>query len=141
MQILGNIAFPLLTVAFGSGLHPLILPFIVLVELLVYVRRGGRAARLWWRVLVVNAVTSGLGFCLAFLWPSSWSGWIGSGMAPRRWEWVFAWVTAWVASVALEAWGLRTLDWRRQGHPDFLEVAMANLASYVPLAFYVQARL
>lgn len=127
---------PLLTVAFGSGLHPLTLPFIVLIELLVYVRRGGSAPRLWWRVLLVNGVTAGLGFCLA------WSvGWIGEGRAPSRWEWVVTWVAAWLSSVAVEAWGLRTLDWSRQGHPAYLEVAMANLASYVPLAFFVQARL
>ena len=124
---------PLLTVAFGSGQHPLFLPFIVLVELLVYVRRRGGASRLWWRVLLVNAVTAGLGFCLA-------SVGAGGGTRPSRWEWVLAWVAAWGASVALEAWGLRLLE-RRQGHPDLVEVAMANLASYVPLAFFVQARL
>lgn len=133
---------PLLTVAFGSGLHPLILPFIVIIELLMYVRRRGGAARLWWRVLLVNVVTSGLGFFLAFAWPYSWSmGWIGEGRAPTRVQWVLAWVTAWGASVALEAWGLRRLDRRGAGHPDLLEVAMANLASYVPLVFFVQARL
>jgi hypothetical protein len=125
---------PFLTVAFGSGLHPLVLPFIVLVELLVYVRRGGAAARLWWRVLAVNGVTSGLGFFLGFLW-------MGTGRTPSRGEWVLGWVAAWVASVALEAWGLRLLDRRRHGHPHAVEVAMANLASHVPLAFFVQARL
>ena len=132
---------PLLTVAFGSGLHPLILPFVVAIELLVYVRRRGGAARLWWRVVLVNAVTSGLGFFLAFVWPLSSIGWTGDGSTPSRGEWVLAWVAAWGASAALEAWGLRLLDPRRQGHPDLIEVATANLASYVPLAFFVQARL
>ena len=122
---------PFLTVAFGSGQHPLVFPLIVLIELLVYVRRRGGGSRLWWRVLLVNGVTSGLGFCLASLWP----------LTPSRWEWVLAWVGAWVACVALEAWGLRRLDGRWEGHPDLLEVAMANLASYVPLAFFVHARL
>ncbi|HEX5045090.1 MAG TPA: hypothetical protein VFV75_19505 [Candidatus Polarisedimenticolaceae bacterium] len=113
-------------------LHPLVLPF--LVTMLMYVRRRGGAARLWWRVLVVNGLTSGMGLCLAVLW-------VGEESAPSRAEWVLAWVAAWMASVALKAWGLRTLDRHRQGHPDVLEVAMANLASYVPLAFFVQTRL
>jgi hypothetical protein len=128
------VAFPLLTVAFGSALHPLVLPFLVLGELLMYVRRGGGAARLWWRVLLVNGITFGLGLCLAILW-------MGEGSPPSRGEWVLAWVAAWVASVALKAWGLRALDRSREGHPDLTEVAVANLASYVPLAFFVQARL